>query len=89
VILLGMGQIVNGITVIVPGVLVIAPVDNVSCPPGDARRASRVRYLGFVIGSVIEAFLLVVWEMFAQEHADRTITWGERPSPEADESNAA
>jgi predicted PurR-regulated permease PerM len=35
---------------------------------------------GLVIGPVIAAFFLVVWEMFAQEHAEPTAIHGERPT---------
>jgi predicted PurR-regulated permease PerM len=45
---------------------------------------------GFVIGPVLAAFFLVVWEMFAQEHAEPTATHGGRPATELPgESNAA
>jgi predicted PurR-regulated permease PerM len=44
---------------------------------------------GFVIGPVIAAFFLVIWDMFAQEHAERTITQRERPTAGADEPHAA
>jgi hypothetical protein len=45
---------------------------------------------GFVIGPVIAAFFLVVWEMFAQEHAERTVIHGDRPTAEiSGESSAA
>jgi predicted PurR-regulated permease PerM len=44
---------------------------------------------GFVIGPVIAAFFLVVWEMFSQEYSEGTIPRDERPTLEADESNAA
>jgi predicted PurR-regulated permease PerM len=39
---------------------------------------------GFVIGPVIAAFFLVVWEMFAQEHAERP-TQGGGPAAEVPE----
>jgi predicted PurR-regulated permease PerM len=104
VILLAMGHIVKGIIVIAAGVLVIGLVDNVLRPILVGRDTQMPDYLvllatlggigvfgvsGFVIGPVIAAFFLVVWEMFAQEHAERTITHGERASAEADEPNAA
>jgi predicted PurR-regulated permease PerM len=104
VILLGMGQIVKGIIVIAAGVLVIGLVDNVLRPLLVGRDTQMPDYLvllatlgglavfgisGFVIGPVIAAFFLVVWEMFAQEYAERTLPRGERPIAEADESNAA
>jgi predicted PurR-regulated permease PerM len=104
VILLAMGHIVKGIIVIAAGVLVIGLVDNVLRPLLVGRDTQMPDYLvllatlgglavfgvsGFVIGPVIAAFFLVVWEMFAQEHAERTITHGERATAQADESTAA
>ena len=104
VILLGMGQIVKGIVLIAAGVLVIGLVDNVLRPILVGRDTQMPDYLvllatlgglavfgvsGFVIGPVIAAFFLVVWEMFAQEYAERTIMHDEPPTAEADESNAA
>jgi predicted PurR-regulated permease PerM len=105
VILLGMGQIVKGIVLIAAGVLVIGLVDNVLRPILVGRDTQMPDYLvllatlgglavfgvsGFVIGPVIAAFFLVVWEMFAQEYAERTITHGDASTAEADdESNAA
>jgi predicted PurR-regulated permease PerM len=104
VILLAMGQIVKGIILIAAGVLVIGLVDNVLRPILVGRDTQMPDYLvllatlgglgvfgvsGFVIGPVIAAFFLVVWEMFAQEHAERTITHAERATAEADEPNAA
>jgi predicted PurR-regulated permease PerM len=104
VILLAMGHIVKGIIVIAAGVLVIGLVDNVLRPILVGRDTQMPDYLvllatlgglgifgvsGFVIGPVIAAFFLVVWEMFAQEHAERAITHGERATVEADEPHAA
>jgi predicted PurR-regulated permease PerM len=104
VILLAMGHIVKGIIVIAAGVLVIGLVDNVLRPILVGRDTQMPDYLvllatlgglgvfgvsGFVIGPVIAAFFLVVWEMFAEEHAERTITHGERATAEPNESNAA
>jgi predicted PurR-regulated permease PerM len=104
VILLAMGHIVKGIILIAAGVLVIGLVDNVLRPILVGRDTQMPDYLvllatlgglavfgvsGFVIGPVIAAFFLVVWEMFAQEHAERPITDGERATVQADESNAA
>jgi predicted PurR-regulated permease PerM len=91
VILMAMGHIVKGIIVIVAGVLVIGLVDNVLRPVLVGRDTQMPDYLvllatlgglavfgvsGFVIGPVIAAFFLVVWEMFAQEHSERTSTQG-------------
>jgi predicted PurR-regulated permease PerM len=104
VILLGMGQIVKGIVLIAAGILVIGLVDNVLRPILVGRDTQMPDYLvllatlgglavfgvsGFVIGPVIAAFFIVVWEMFAQEYAERPITQGERSTAEADKSNAA
>lgn len=104
VILLGMGQIVKGIIMIAAGVLVIGLVDNVLRPILVGRDTQMPDYLvllatlgglavfgvsGFVIGPVIAAFFLVIWEMFAQEYAEQTITRAERSTAEADESTAA
>lgn len=104
VILLGMGQIVKGIVLIAAGVVVIGLVDNVLRPILVGRDTQMPDYLvllatlgglavfgvsGFVIGPVIAAFFLVVWEMFAQEYAERTIPHEEVSTPEADESTAA
>jgi predicted PurR-regulated permease PerM len=104
VILLGMGQIVKGIILIAAGVLVIGLVDNVLRPLLVGRDTQMPDYLvllatlgglalfgvsGFVIGPVIAAFFLVVWEMFADEYAEPTTTHGERSAAESDESSAA
>lgn len=84
IILLGLGEIVKGVVLIVAGVVVIGLVDNVLRPILVGRETEMPDYLvllatlgglsvfgisGFVIGPVIAAFFLVVWEMFAQEHA--------------------
>jgi predicted PurR-regulated permease PerM len=104
VILLGMGQIVKGIVLIAAGVLVIGLVDNVLRPVLVGRDTQMPDYLvllatlgglaifgvsGFVIGPVIAAFFLVVWDMFAQEFAERPIPYDQRSTAEADESTAA
>jgi predicted PurR-regulated permease PerM len=101
VILLGMGQIVKGIVLIAAGALVIGLVDNVLRPILVGRDTQMPDYLvllatlgglavfgvsGFVIGPVIAAFFLVVWEMFAQEYAERAVTPAERSTAEVDES---
>jgi predicted PurR-regulated permease PerM len=87
IILLGLGEIVKGVVLIVAGVVVIGLVDNVLRPLLVGRDIEMPDYLvllatlgglsvfgvsGFVIGPVIAAFFLVVWEMFAQEHVERT-----------------
>ena len=105
VILLGLGEIVKGTLLIAAGVIVIGLVDNVLRPILVGRETQMPDYLvllstlggisvfgvsGFVIGPVIAAFFLVVWEMFAQEHAEPTALHGERPAAELpEESNAA
>jgi predicted PurR-regulated permease PerM len=104
VILLGMGQIVKGILLIAVGVLVIGLVDNVLRPVLVGRDTQMPDYLvllatlgglavfgvsGFVIGPVIAAFFLVVWEMFAQEYAETTVVHDQLSTAEADESSAA
>ena len=104
VILLGMGHIVTGIILIAAGVLVIGLVDNVLRPLLVGRDTQMPDYLvllatlgglavfgvsGFVIGPVIAAFFLVVWEMFAQEHAEQPISEPERPTAGVDEATAA
>jgi predicted PurR-regulated permease PerM len=104
VILLGMGQIVKGIVLIAVGVLVIGLVDNVLRPVLVGRDTQMPDYLvllatlgglavfgvsGFVIGPVIAAFFLVVWEMFAQEYAEPTVVPDQLSTAEGDESTAA
>ena len=106
VILLGMGHIVKGVVLIGAGVLVIGLVDNVLRPLLVGRDTQMPDYLvllatlgglalfgvsGFVIGPVIAAFFLVVWEMFAQEHGQRAVAEPDLPRAEAevDESAAA
>lgn len=84
-ILLGLGAIVKGIVLIAAGIVVIGLVDNVLRPLLVGRATQMPDYLvllatlgglavfgvsGFVIGPVIAAFFLVVWEMFAEEHAE-------------------
>jgi predicted PurR-regulated permease PerM len=44
---------------------------------------------GLVIGPVIAAFFLVVWEMFAQEHAERPPTGGNQAAVEVPEESSA
>ena len=85
IILLAGGEIVRGIVLVVAGILVIGLVDNVLRPLLVGRDTKMPDYLvllatlgglsvfgiaGFVIGPVIAAFFLVVWEMFAQEYAE-------------------
>jgi len=97
VILLGLGEIVKGIVLIAAGVIIIGLIDNVLRPILVGRDIQMPDYLvllatlgglavfgvsGFVIGPVIAAFFLVVWEMFAQEHAERPAVPGEPPTEE-------
>ena len=44
---------------------------------------------GFVIGPVIAAFFFVVWEMFAEEHAERTVIHSDRPTADVPEESSA
>jgi predicted PurR-regulated permease PerM len=104
VILLGMGHIVKGIVLIAAGVLVIGLVDNLLRPLLVGRDTQMPDYLvllatlgglavfgisGFVIGPVIAAFFLVVWEMFAQEHAALAPSEDEGSAADVDEATAA
>lgn len=88
IILLALGQIVKGIVLLVAGVLVIGMVDNLLRPILIGRDTKMPDYLvllatlggfvvfgvsGFVIGPIIAAFFLAVWDMFAQEYSDRPI----------------
>jgi predicted PurR-regulated permease PerM len=85
IILLARGEIVKGVVLLAAGILVIGLVDNVLRPVLVGRDTQIPDYLvllatlgglgmfgmsGFVIGPVIAAFFLVVWDMFAQEHAE-------------------
>ncbi|HEX9822095.1 MAG TPA: AI-2E family transporter [Methylomirabilota bacterium] len=104
VILLGLGEIVKGIVLIAAGVVIIGLVDNVLRPILVGRDTQMPDYLvllatlgglavfgisGLVIGPVIAAFFLVVWEMFAQEHAEPTATPDERPAADVPEESSA
>jgi predicted PurR-regulated permease PerM len=85
IILLSVGEVVKGIVVILVGTFVIGLIDNLLRPMLVGRDTQMPDYLvllatlgglsvfgisGFVIGPVIAAFFLAVWEMFAQEHAE-------------------
>ena len=87
VILIADGHLLKGIILIAGGVVLIGLVDNVLRPVLVGRDTQMPDYLvllatlgglsvfgiaGFVIGPVIAAFFLVVWEMFAQEYAADT-----------------
>jgi predicted PurR-regulated permease PerM len=97
IIFLGMGEIVKGMVLIAAGVLIIGLVDNLLRPILVGRDTQIPDYFvllatlgglavfgisGFVIGPVIAAFFLVVWEMFAREHAEPTATDGDGSTPE-------
>jgi predicted PurR-regulated permease PerM len=84
IILIALGQVTKGIVLLVAGVLVIGLVDNLLRPILVGRDTQMPDYLvllatlggltvfgisGFVIGPIIAASFLVVWEMFAQEQA--------------------
>jgi predicted PurR-regulated permease PerM len=96
-VLLALGETVKALVVIAAGVVVIGLVDNVLRPILVGRDTRMPDYLvllatlgglslfgvsGFVIGPVIAAFFLAVWEMFAREHADQTPPDDECPVPE-------
>jgi predicted PurR-regulated permease PerM len=85
IVFLALGAFVKAIVLVVGGVVVIGLVDNVLRPVLVGRETQMPDYLvliatlggialfgvsGFVIGPVIAAFFLVVWEMFADEHAE-------------------
>jgi predicted PurR-regulated permease PerM len=84
IILLAVGQIAKGLVLIGVGVLVIGLVDNLLRPILVGRDVGMPDYLvllatlgglsvfgvsGFVIGPIIAAFFITVWEMFAEEQA--------------------
>jgi predicted PurR-regulated permease PerM len=88
IILLVLGEVVRGIVVLLVGTFVIGLVDNLLRPILVGRDTEMPDYLvllatlgglstlgisGVVIGPVIAAFFLAVWDMFADEYgADRT-----------------
>jgi predicted PurR-regulated permease PerM len=80
IILLALGHIVRGVVVLAVGIFVIGLIDNVLRPILVGRDTEMPDYLvllatlggistlgisGFVIGPVIAAFFLAVWDMFA------------------------
>ena len=98
IILFARGEIVKGVVLLAAGILVIGLVDNVLRPILVGRDTQMPDYLvllatlgglgmfgmsGFVIGPVIAAFFLVVWEMFAQEHAEGIAVGGDPATPDA------
>jgi predicted PurR-regulated permease PerM len=83
IILFATGQIVKGIILLAAGILVIGLVDNFLRPTLVGRDTQIPDYLillatlggltvfglsGFVIGPIIAALFLAVWDMFAQEY---------------------
>ncbi len=85
VILLLTGEIVRGIVLIVAGALLIGLVDNILRPILVGRETQLPDYLillstlggltvfglsGFVIGPIIAALFLTVWQMFGDEYAE-------------------
>lgn len=85
VILLVTGEVAKGLVLIIAGTVIIGLVDNVLRPILVGRETHMPDFLillatlggltvfglsGVVIGPVIAAFFLVVWEMFGQEYAE-------------------
>ncbi len=85
VILILTGEVLKGIALIAFGTLAIGLVDNFLRPALVSRDTQMPDFLillttlggltlfglsGFVIGPIIAAFFLAVWEMFAQEYAE-------------------
>jgi predicted PurR-regulated permease PerM len=96
IILFALGEPVRAIVMIAAGVLVIGLVDNLLRPILVGRDTQMPDYLvllstlgglamfgisGFVIGPLIAAFFLAVWEMFAEEHAERGTGAADPPVP--------
>jgi predicted PurR-regulated permease PerM len=84
VILITMGEVASGVIVIVAGTVVVGLVDNLLRPILVGRETQMPDYLvllatlgglsafglaGFVVGPIIAALFLVMWEMFADEYA--------------------
>ncbi len=91
VILFAGGQVWQGLFVLLGGVFVIGLVDNVLRPIVVGRDTKTPDYLilfstlggiaafgvaGFVAGPVIAALFLVLWDMFGEEYAQRTLLAG-------------
>ncbi len=85
------GQMVEGVTVLIVGVVVISMIDNFLRPPliGKDTQMPDVLVListlgglalfnisGFVIGPVIAALFIAMWEMFEEEHRDELLKMG-------------
>jgi predicted PurR-regulated permease PerM len=84
IILFATGQLGRGLVLVVGGVVVISVIDNVLRPILVGRETKMPDYLillatlggismfglaGFVMGPIIAALFLVMWEMFADEYA--------------------
>jgi predicted PurR-regulated permease PerM len=84
VILLATGAIWQGLVVIVCGILIVSMIDNLLRPILVGRETQMPDYLvlvatlggltmfgiaGFVAGPIVAALFLVMWDMFAEEHA--------------------
>jgi predicted PurR-regulated permease PerM len=97
IILLASGQVVKGIILLAAGSLVIGLVDNLLRPMLVGRDTQLPDYLillatlggltvfglsGFVIGPIIAALFLAVWDMFVQEYGseDASQPWREAAS---------
>lgn len=85
VILMATGQVWRGVVLVVAGILVIGLVDNILRPLLVGRDTRMPDFLilvstlggltifgisGFVIGPIVAAFFLAVWDMFGQEYGD-------------------
>ena len=101
IILLVTGEVVKGLILLVTGTLIIGLVDNLLRPVLVGRDTEMPDYLillstlggltvfgisGFVIGPVIAALFLAVWEMFMKEYShldDRQVPPSDGGAPEA------
>ena len=85
IILLATGEVVKGLILIAAGTVLIGLVDNILRPVLVGRETQMPDFLillatlgglavyglsGFVIGPIVAAFFLVVWEMFAEDYAE-------------------
>jgi predicted PurR-regulated permease PerM len=95
IVLLASGEVWQGLVVLLGGVFVISLIDNVLRPIVVGRDTKTPDYVilistlggiaafglaGFVAGPVIAALFLVLWEMFAEEYAEKPAV---RPEPRA------
>ena len=100
--LLAGGQIARGIIVIIAGALIIGLVDNVLRPILVGHETKMPDYVillstlggltlfgvsGFVIGPIIAALFLVIWQMFVQEYSTAPRTKEGRSSAASPEEN--